>query len=243
LVKPFASLLAGRFDTPSHRLGLDLFEEEDQLMVHQYRNLWVHLFFSHDVAHRILKRHDAFHCYDDASFRLMDHYCAEKCRVSHANVFLGKPLCSSAYFNLWFHRYPNAKFIICYRAPLHTIKSLIGLVDGLDIVSPKDFTQFIVNHHLVNQYQSIIDSRTLYKDDPRVFMLKFEDYKRSATACIDQISTCFGLPQRETVSPLKKQETTQTPESGQTRALNLLRDHWDDRWCSIYSQLPYESPF
>jgi len=98
LLQPAVRLVSARlsaaYTSQHHRIETDEYDEEDQVLLHRWHNIWIHAFFTRRF-NRALAYHAKVLAFNDECMPWIERTIRMLCARDGRDLFIGKPVASS----------------------------------------------------------------------------------------------------------------------------------------------------
>mmetsp|Transcript_15110 Transcript_15110/g.38990 ORF Transcript_15110/g.38990 Transcript_15110/m.38990 type:complete len:435 (+) Transcript_15110:105-1409(+) len=247
LVRLVSHSLAGRYSSNHHHLETDEWDEEDQVLLHRWHNLWIHAFLSKHVNGVIAhSKTISIMDYDDDDLPWIDECIRAICARDGTSLFIGKPVATSPEYARYARHFSDSKFVVCWRHPLAQLVSMYSLFETLEFFEPHTTDQIIIREHMATRYELILELKAKHANDPRFEFMPFEQWVASPAACARRVCEAFGLPCASNAEDLmrvnrEKKGSDAAAALRREKAIEIIRMDWDTRWKPIFEELGFDA--
>lgn len=253
LFRPLVAFIiqrTGVLDGDRHKVDLDEPEEEDHTILETNRGLIATLLTSRTLNHAMLfsssedplDSESSPFFRDEHSMRGIDRTIRAVCDNLGSDIFVGKPLASSLYYDKLLSQFPQAQFVVVWRDPCKALASVYGLFR----------TQFAGCCHSDTMirlcklwyprlYRNVIHLRKTRANDNRFAFVHFADWVQKPEQELARVVSQLKLPIVNT-TPLPKDEghvTDSMAAESKAWAEDVVRSEWEPTWRSIYKELGF----
>jgi len=249
ILKPIAKQFVRLGQGSRHVVDIDLPEEEDQGLLHEWRNVASTLLFTGSLnsACGLNKSWSAMRNDRElSSFQHIDRLVRYKCHQEGSDIFVGKPLTCTHYYAMLMEYFPEAKYVVTWREPVSIIGSALSLGHmQLQHCLPIDKADKDIGGFFAQLYRAVIELRAKFEDDPRFAFVPFTEWIKNPHEQAASISKKLSMTIKDSTPPPPKTEDKLDPSiTAKYTAIaeGIVRDDWKEVWKEIYAKLDFPTP-